>query len=242
MNPKNTHHWVSVCGKRLATTVRWGLTILLAVAGLPSAAVAAGEADASNATSATATAKPLAAVLPKEKFHQLEQSVDNALAWISSQQKDDGSFPTTDQSQPAITSLCILAFLSRGHQCGIGPYGEQLNRAVDYVLSCQQPDGALSRLIPEITGNGRGYGPIARAGGYNHPFAGLMLGEVYGQVTGERERKVKEAIEKALQYSRAIFRSPSTLSWPQSHGGSGALWSSESMARSDCLVRQDTWG
>ena len=45
------------------------------------------------------------------------------LGWLATQQADDGSFPTLPQAQPAVTSLCVLAFLSRGHQPGLGPYG-----------------------------------------------------------------------------------------------------------------------
>ena len=37
-----------------------------------------------------------------------------------------------------MTSFCVMAFLSRGHTPGFGPYGKQLDRAIDYVLSCQQ--------------------------------------------------------------------------------------------------------
>ena len=89
--------------------------------------------------------------------------------------------------------LRALAFLSRGHQPGVGPYGQQLNRAIDFVVSCQKADGLFSYEKPE-----RQY--ISRAAShtatYNHAIAGLMLGEVYGHVTGERARKVRAAIEK----------------------------------------------
>src|SRR5262245_55275715 len=66
---------------------------------------------------------PLAAVLPQEKWQQFERSIDKALAWIASQQAADGSFPTPPSGQPAVTSLCVMAFLSRGHQPGMGAYG-----------------------------------------------------------------------------------------------------------------------
>ena len=188
---------------------RFGLVLaagLLLTAGVNCQSVAALAAT-NTETAAAEPTKPLKDVLPPQKWHRLEESVDQALTWLAAQQNADGSFPTVDQAQPAVTSLCVLAFLSRGHQAGAGPYGEQINRGIDYVLSCQQPDGVFSKLIPE-PGNGRSFTPIQRAGGYNHPFAGLMLGEVFGQVTGEREQKVKEAIQKALVYSRALQTLP----------------------------------
>ena len=94
-----------------------------------------------------------------------------------------------------------MAFLSRGHQPGAGPYGQQLNRAIDFVLSCQKEDGLLCLNVP---------GPVfqfteaSQTGSYNHAIAGLMLGEVYGDVTGQRARKVRSAIGKAIAYTRAL--------------------------------------
>ncbi len=149
--------------------------------------------------------KPLSEVLPRDEWHKLEKSVDRALAWLATQQLPDGSFPSIDQGQPGVTSLCVMAFLSRGHQPDIGPYGERINRAVDYVLSCQMADGLFSRLPPEaehVIYN------ASHTAGYNHPIAGLMLGEVYGQMTGEREERVKDAITKALAFSRALQTRP----------------------------------
>src|SRR5260370_11708533 len=88
--------------------------------------------------------KPLAAVLQPEKWQQVEKSVDRALSWMASQQAADGSFPTLPAGQPAVTSLSVMAFLSRGHQPGIGPYGHRLNRAIAFVLSCPLPSGLIS--------------------------------------------------------------------------------------------------
>ena len=143
----------------------------------------------------------LAGALPPEKWGQVENSVDRGLAWLASQQARDGSFPTHETGQPAVTSLCVMAFLSRGHLPGFGPYGEQLNRAIDYVLSCQKEDGLLCHLAPEPSFVYMGGSQTAT---YNHAISGLMLGEAYGHVTGARARKVKKAITEALDYTRAL--------------------------------------
>ncbi len=102
-------------------------------------------------------AKALAQALPPEQWRQVENSVNRGLAWLATQQAPDGSFPTLATGQPAITSLCVMAFLSRGHQPGFGPYGQLLNRAIDYVLSCQQDDGLLCYLAPEPQFKDRGH-------------------------------------------------------------------------------------
>ncbi len=93
-----------------------------------------------------------------------------------------------------------MAYLSRGHRPGVGPYGQQLDRAIDFVLDCQKEDGLLSYRVPEMN-----YveGPsVSHAASYNHAIAGMMLGEVYGHVTGQRARRVRKAIVKALEVSR----------------------------------------
>src|SRR3989442_15362643 len=101
-----------------------------------------------NQVSNAAAPKSLMAALPPAKWQQVEKSVDRGLAWIASQQAADGSFPTLPSGQPGVTSLATMAFLSRGHQPGAGPYGKRINRAIDYVLSCQGPNGLITLLSP----------------------------------------------------------------------------------------------
>jgi len=156
---------------------------------------------ATNQRPSATAPTPLAAALPPEKWQQVEKAVDRALSWMASQQTAGGSFPTLPAGQPAVTSLSVMAFLSRGHQPGNGPYGERLNRAIDFVLSCQLPNGLISLQTNDPSD------PLETAqyaAVYNHAISGLMLGEVYGQVSGPRAKAVKQAIEQALQFSRQL--------------------------------------
>jgi hypothetical protein len=154
-----------------------------------------------NQVTKAAASKPLAAVLSPGKWRQVEDSVDRALAWMGSQQAQDGSFRTLQTGQPGVTSLATMAFFSRGHQPGLGPYGERLNRALDFVLSCQMTTGLITLLPP---------GPVhqdkmpSHTAIYNHAISALMLGEVYGQVSGPRAKAVKQAMGRALQFSRQL--------------------------------------
>ncbi len=143
----------------------------------------------------------LAAALPAEKWSQLQKSVDRALAWLATRQNADGSFPTLDAAQPGVTSFCVMAFLSRGHTPGFGPYGKQLDRAIDYVLSCQQEDGLLCHDPPEPQYMENHASHTAT---YNHAISGLMLGEAYGHVAGPRAKKMRSAITRALAFLRAV--------------------------------------
>jgi len=174
--------------------------------------------------------RPLARVLPPEKWQEVERSVDRALDWMANRQMQDGSFPTLVQGQPGVTSFATMAFLSRGHQPGLGPYGSRLNRAIDFVISCQLSNGLLSLQPP---------GPVhddkrpSHTAIYNHAISGLMLGEVYGQVSGNRAKAVKTAIERALQFTHELQRRPKR---PIDQGGWRYLRLNSSRVDSDLSV------
>jgi len=108
-------------------------------------ASARGAADAGDAP----VSKPLADLLSAGQRRQVEESVDRGLAWLFLQQADDGSFPTLPPAQPAVTSLCVLAFLSRGHQPGLGLYGAAMEKGIDFVISCQRSNGLFSYQPPQ---------------------------------------------------------------------------------------------
>jgi hypothetical protein len=217
------------------TVFRFGLALAAAWAGL-AAARAAGVAD----TAPAVPSQSFAAALSPAQWKQVENCVDRALTWLATQQAADGSFRTSPQAQPAITGLCVLAFLSRGHQPGFGPYGAQMDRAIDFVISCQKPDGLFSFEAPDDTTgfNGRmGRGPLprgAQAGTYNHAIAGLMLGEVFGHAEAQRTREIKKAMEKALQFTRALQTRSKTA--PEDKGGWRYLQVQFSGADSDLSV------
>jgi len=158
-------------------------------------------AEPQSPTNQTTISKPLTAVLTPQKWQQVENAVDHALANLAWRQATDGSFPTIPSGQPGVTSLCVTAFLSRGHQPGLGPYGERINRAIDFVLTCQRSDGLFSKepLGPDWQRYEASHTAI-----YNHAIAGMMLGEAYGQVSGARAKLTKQAIENGLQFTREL--------------------------------------
>lgn len=152
--------------------------------------------------------------LPADRRGKVEASVDRALAYLASQQLPDGTFPGPPAAQPAITSLCVMAFLSRGHQPGVGPYGDGLDRAIDHVLSCQADDGMFSLRKVERYHVDKG---ASHTGVYNHAIAGLMLSEAFGVTDAERAEKIRPAVAKALAFARSIQARRKRL--PQDHGG-----------------------
>jgi len=181
-----------------------GLILFFAVEG----ARAVESEKTTNQIARVTANKPLAAVLSPAKWQQVENAVDRALAWMASKQAADGSFATLPAGQPGVTSLATMAFLSRGHQPGLGPYGQRIGRAIDFVLSCQKANGLISlqKNDPRDEQETATYAAV-----YNHAISGLMLGEAYGQVTGQRAKAAKQAIERALKFSRELQLRPKPL-------------------------------
>ena len=153
-------------------------------------------------------------VLTPAQWQQVDQSVDRALAWLASQQQADGSFPTLDTGQPAVTSLCLLAFLSRGYLPGEEQYGQLLDKGIDFVLSCQRADGVFSYRSPESL---EGVHAAAYAAMYNHAIAGLLLCEVYGMTDDRRAARMRPVIEQAIAFTRQRQLAPKRD--PRDRGG-----------------------
>ncbi|HOI56228.1 MAG TPA: terpene cyclase/mutase family protein [Phycisphaerae bacterium] len=139
-------------------------------------------------------------VLTLDQWQQVGTSVDRALAWVATRQQANGAFESPDSGQPGITSLCILAFLSRGHLPDQGPYGSHMRKAVDFVLSCQKDGGLLSYAQPGPTHQSRQPSHTAT---YNHAISSVMLCELYGMDARHSSQAVRKAIDRALEFTVA---------------------------------------
>ena len=118
----------------------------------------------------------------------VQSSVDRGLEFLAAQQdKKTGAWKApNDGATTAVTSLAVMAFLSRGHVPGQGPYGDLVNKGVDYVLTQQQPNSGVITL-----NMGQSM--------YGHGMATVMLCEVYGMVDDERRVKIDAALAKAVK-------------------------------------------
>lgn len=101
-----------------------------------------------------------------------QKAVDKALEWMKARQNRDGSWGNT-----AITSFAILAYMSNGHVPNQGVYGNEVSKAVRYILSASRDDGYL--VHPSSGGNM-----------YCHGMATLALTQVWGMTGDEEVRKV----------------------------------------------------
>lgn len=158
---------------------------------------------------ASETVNPLSA----SESRVVDACVDRALAWIASRQQPDGSFPTLENGQPAVTALCVMAFLSRGHLPGKGPYGRHLDKAVAYILASQAEDGIIARVRPPASGDILKAQTVA----YNHVISGLVLSELYGQTSGALNERIHKTLESAIRVT--LQRRPAPKRNPADQGG-----------------------
>ncbi|MFP4058635.1 MAG: prenyltransferase/squalene oxidase repeat-containing protein [Candidatus Brocadiia bacterium] len=118
----------------------------------------------------------------------VDEAIDRALRFLAEHQEKDGFFESRHMRRnTAITSLCVMAFLAKGYTPGNEPYGDVIDRGIDAVLDSLQHNGML-------VGSSRSHGPM-----YSHTISTLMLSEVSGMVSPERQRKLDEALAKALR-------------------------------------------
>ncbi len=124
-------------------------------------------------------AAPAAPVSAVGEFVELTPGVKNAisrgLAYLAANQQANGSFGPPNGYDVAVTSLACLAFMADGNVPGRGEYGTQVEKGLNYVLSCCGSTGLVA-------------GPSTTSPMYGHGFATLFLGEIYGMTNDPRVR------------------------------------------------------
>jgi hypothetical protein len=137
--------------------------------------------------SAAAAAQPVALdPVFSEWRDKADPAVENALAFLQRSQKQDGSFDGNYGDSTGIPALVGMAFLSKGHMPTEGSYTTAINRCIDFILANQKSDGLFEK------GNA-GSGPM-----YAHNIATLFLSEASGMTDPERQRRISNALPKAL--------------------------------------------
>jgi hypothetical protein len=112
-----------------------------------------------------------------------QKAIDGGLDYLARSQHADGSFGTGPHyGNVAITSLAALAVMSGGHQPGRGSLGQLVRRALDFVLSREDP--LVKGYLHNKPALHQHDGPM-----YSHGFGTLFLAEVHGMVHEEGLRK-----------------------------------------------------
>jgi len=117
---------------------------------------------------------------------KVDPAVENALSYLQRIQKPDGSFDGQYGDTTGVPALAGMAFLSKGHLPTDGPYTTALNRIIDFILANQKADGLFEK-------GSAGSGPM-----YAHNIATLFLSEASGMMDPVRQKRVAEALPKAI--------------------------------------------
>jgi hypothetical protein len=122
-----------------------------------------------------------------------QDAIDAGLAYLARNQHADGSYGTHQhRGNVAITSLAGLAFMAGGHQPGRGRYGQNVTRALQFVLD-QERVGERPGFLHNRTAIL--HGPM-----YGHGFGALFLAEAHGMAPNRELRKrLRGTLERAVQ-------------------------------------------
>jgi hypothetical protein len=148
---------------------------------------------------------------PARQHHYIDartkRAVKKGLAFLARKQNGNGSWNCKigeklnedyigkDGQHVGTTALAGMAFLAGGHTPGRGKYGSNVARALDFILSCADPDtGYISKHGTRM---------------YSHAFATMFLAEVYGMSDRKDLRtKLKRAVQLIInsQYKNGGWR------------------------------------
>jgi len=121
----------------------------------------------------------------------VDRAIANGLEYLARNQRENGSYPGQYGESAAVPALAGMAFLAKGCLPGGEPYGENIERAIDYILSCADlRDSAPFRGYMGGKGNGRMYA---------HAIATLFLSEASGMVDAKRQAKIDELLPLATK-------------------------------------------
>ena len=171
-----------------ANTARWGsrpaaiVTIAIALGTIVPVATLRAAAPTSRPA---APAAPSAALAKYDK--PIDQSIDKALAYLAKAQQPDGTFAGPMARTTGVNSLCVMAFLAKGHTPGNGPYGTVINKGLDFTVASAQPNGML---LDARSANG----PM-----YSHCISTLLLSEVSGMVDANRQKRIDRVLGPAIK-------------------------------------------
>lgn len=158
-------------------------------------------------------------VLSQAEWERVDAAVARALVWLAGRQRSDGSFPTIETGQPGVTALCVMAFVSHGHLPDDDVFGERLQSAVDFTISCQQENGLVALSAPRGPVISRHVShEVGTSTAYNHAISSLLLAEMYGMSDGDQAVRVQRVVSRALVASLAMQH------WPKDHREDQGGW------------------
>ena len=135
---------------------------------------------------------------PKED-EKIKLAIQSGLDWLAANQNNNGSWTckigcklnetyisNEENDNVAVTAIAGMSFLAQGSTPGRGKYGKNVEKALNFVLSCvRTEDGYITKYGSRM---------------YEHAFATLFLAEIYGMSPKEELKlKLKKAAALIVQ-------------------------------------------
>ena len=143
----------------------------------------------------------LTAVAAKEPDN-VDLAIERGLEYLLAVQKETGAYSGQHGNTVAIPALAAMACLATGHVPGDAKYGKLIERSLDYVLANHDETGYFGKV-----GDGKMYA---------HSIATLLLTEVSGMVSKERQAQIDAVLPKAI---KVILDAQNVKKNKQSDGG-----------------------
>lgn len=116
---------------------------------------------------------------------EVDLAIERGLDYLLMAQQDDGSFKCRHGDTTALPSLAAMACMATGHVPGDAKYGKIIERSLDYILANHTPEGYFGEK-----GNGKMYA---------HSISTLLLTEVSGMVSKERQAQIDAILPHAIK-------------------------------------------
>ena len=146
---------------------------------------ASGNQEATQATQGTTKTKSAKQLITAET----QAAIDRGLLFLSRRQLNNGpnrgAYGTSGYAcGVAVSALSGLAMMCGGSSPGEGPYGKQVNRSVEFLLTKVRDKGYIARSDNQ-----------AHENMYGHGFAMLFLSEAYGMT---QKTEIGDKLRKAV--------------------------------------------
>ncbi len=127
----------------------------------------------------------------REMTPEIRASIEKGLAWLARAQSPSGAYGT-GSAPVATTAIAGMAFLAGGHLPGRSKYGENVKRALTFILKNTGRTGYINE------GQQRGAGG---SGMHGHGYAALFLAECYGmtaEIPDFENDMLRDKLSKAI--------------------------------------------
>ena len=130
-------------------------------------------------------AAPLALRAAPPEPDRVDKAITRGLDYLLAAQQEDGSFKENRGKTTALPALAAMACMATGHVPGDAKYGRIIDRSLDYVLANGTEEGY--------------FGEVGEGKMYAHAIATLLMTEVSGMVSKERQAQIDAVLPKAIK-------------------------------------------